>query len=100
MAILAISTDTYVVFAANAFALLGLRPLFFLVAHLVERLYYLKAALAVLLIFIAVKMGVSEIWGKVPPEYSLLGITVILGIGVVASLLRDRRRGGTPAVAG
>ncbi len=52
-AILAITTDTYVVFAANAFALLGLRPLFFLVADLVERLDYLKAALAVLLMFIA-----------------------------------------------
>ncbi|MFM9140461.1 MAG: TerC/Alx family metal homeostasis membrane protein, partial [Solirubrobacterales bacterium] len=49
-AILAITTDTYIVWAANAFALLGLRPLFFLVADLVDRLYYLKAALAALLI--------------------------------------------------
>lgn len=90
-AILAITTDTYVVFAANAFALLGLRPLFFLVAHLVERLYYLKAALAVLLVFIAGKMALSEFAGKLAPEYSLLGVTVILGIGVAASLIRDKR---------
>ncbi|MBO9531361.1 MAG: TerC/Alx family metal homeostasis membrane protein [Solirubrobacteraceae bacterium] len=96
-AILAITTDTYIVFAANAFALLGLRPLFFLVAHLVERLYYLNAALAVLLIFIAIKMGLAEVVGKLPPMYSLLGVAVILGIGVVASLLRDKRQGGTPA---
>ena len=93
-AILAITTDTFVVFAANAFALLGLRPLFFLVADLVERLYYLKAALALLLIFIAIKMGLSEVIGKVPAEYSLLGVLLILGGGVVASLVRDRRGGG------
>ena len=91
-AILAITTDTYVVFAANAFALLGLRPLFFLVADLVERLYYLKAALALLLIFIAIKMGLSEITGKVPPEYSLIGVATILGGGVIASLIRNHRQ--------
>jgi tellurite resistance protein TerC len=98
-AILAITTDTYVVFAANAFALLGLRPLFFLVAHLVERLYYLKAALAILLVFIGVKMGLSEFVGKVPPEWSLLGVVTILGVGVIASLVRDRRAAQKPAVA-
>jgi tellurite resistance protein TerC len=90
-AILAITTDTYVVFAANAFALLGLRPLFVVVADLVERLYYLKAALAVLLAFIAIKMAASEWVGKLGPEYSLPAIAAILGAGVAASLLRERR---------
>ncbi|HEX8104380.1 MAG TPA: hypothetical protein VF533_17320 [Solirubrobacteraceae bacterium] len=90
-AILAITTDTYVVFAANAFALLGLRPLFFLVADLVERLYYLKAALAALLAFIALKMVAAEWVGKIGPEYSLPAIALILGTGVVASLVRERR---------
>jgi tellurite resistance protein TerC len=90
-AILAITTDTFVVFAANAFALLGLRPLFFFVADLVERLYYLKAALAVLLMFIAAKMVVGELMGKVGPVYSLAGVFLILGTGVVASLVRQRR---------
>lgn len=94
-AILAITTDTYVVFAANAFALLGLRPLFFLVADLVERLYYLKAALALLLIFIAIKMGLSEVTGKIPPEFSLIGVIAILGGGIVASLIRNRRQRST-----
>lgn len=98
-AILAITTDTYVVFAANAFALLGLRPLFFLVAHLVERLYYLKAALAILLVFIGVKMGLSEFVGKLPPEYSLLGVTTILTVGVIASLIRDRRQQRSAVIA-
>ncbi|MDO9353702.1 MAG: TerC/Alx family metal homeostasis membrane protein [Solirubrobacteraceae bacterium] len=99
-AILAITTDTFVVFAANAFALLGLRPLFFLVADLVERLYYLKAALALLLIFIAVKMGLSEFIGKVPAQYSLLGVFLILGGGVVLSLLRNRNERNDPPSGG
>lgn len=96
-AILAITTDTFVVFAANAFALLGLRPLFFLVADLVERLYYLKAALAVLLGFIAAKMVLGELVGKLGPEVSLAGVAVILGTGVVASLVRKDRASGDEA---
>ncbi len=60
-AILAITDDAYIVFAANAFALMGLRPLFFLVADLVDRLYYLKAALAVLLVVIGVKIGAHPV---------------------------------------
>jgi tellurite resistance protein TerC len=90
-AILAITNDTFIVFAANAFALLGLRPLFFLVADLVERLYYLKTALAALLIFIGAKLGAAEFVGKIGPEISLPVIGAILATGVLASLWRDRR---------
>jgi predicted tellurium resistance membrane protein TerC len=89
--ILAITDDPFVVFAANAFALLGLAPLFFLVADLVERLYYLKTALAALLVLIGIKMAAGELWGKLGPEISLPAIALVLGTGVVASLLRDRR---------
>jgi tellurite resistance protein TerC len=94
-AILAITTDTYVVFAANAFALLGLRPLFFLVADLVERLRHLKAALAILLVFIGGKMVWGEVFGKVGPAVSLAGVALILGAGVLLSL-----RGGAPEPGG
>jgi tellurite resistance protein TerC len=90
-AILAITTDTFVVFAANAFALLGLRPLFFLVSDLVDRLYYLKTALAALLVFIGAKMAAAEFVGKIGPEISLPVIAAILGAGVVASLVRASR---------
>jgi tellurite resistance protein TerC len=90
-AILAITDDTFIVFAANAFALLGLRPLFFLVSDLVDRLYYLKTALAALLVFIGAKMAAAEFVGKIGPEISLPVIAAILGAGVVASLVRASR---------
>jgi tellurite resistance protein TerC len=100
-AILAITDDAFIVFAANAFALLGLRPLFFLVADLVDRLYYLKTALAALLAFIGIKMALGEIVGKIGPEVSLPVIAAILGTGTIASLVRERRlaRKGAPAAA-
>jgi tellurite resistance protein TerC len=97
-AILAITDVTFIVFAANAFALLGLRPLFFLTADLVERLYYLKTALAALLVFIGAKMAAGEIVGKIGPEISLPIIAAILATGVVASLLRARRQPADVAV--
>jgi tellurite resistance protein TerC len=96
---LAITDDPFIVFAANAFALLGLAPLFFLVADLVERLYYLKTALAALLVLIGIKMAAGELWGKLGPEISLPAIAAVLGAGVVASLVRDRRGRADPAPA-
>ena len=93
-AILAVTTDVYIVWAANAFALLGLRPLFFVVAVLVERFYYLKTALAVLLIFIGIKLGLQEFVGKLDPLISLIVIALILLTGMIASLVREKRRTG------
>ena len=90
-AILAITDDTFMVFAANAFALLGLRPLFFLVADLVDRLHYLKTALAALLMFIGAKLAAAEFVGKIGPEISLPAIAAILATGVLASLWRERK---------
>ena len=93
-AILAVTTDVYIVWAANAFALLGLRPLFFVVAVLVERFYYLKTALAALLIFIGIKLGLQEFVGKLDPAISLAVIAVILLTGMIASLVREKRQTG------
>ena len=90
-AILAITSDAYIVFAANAFALLGLRPLFFFVSELADRLYYLKAALAALLVFVGAKMAVAQVAGKLGPEITLPIIAAILAAGVIASLVRRRR---------
>ena len=93
-AILAVTTDVYIVWAANAFALLGLRPLFFVVALLVERFYYLKTALAFLLIFVGIKLGLQEFVGKLDPAISLVVIALILLTGMIASLIRERRLSG------
>ena len=93
-AILAVTTDVYIVWAANAFALLGLRPLFFVVAILVERFYYLKTALAFLLIFIGIKLGLQEFVGKLDPIISLIVIASILLTGMIASLIHEKRKTG------
>lgn len=89
-AILAITDDTYVVFAANAFALLGLRPLFFVVEDLVRRLPQLKTAMALVLVFISIKLVWGELVGKVGPEISLPIVMLILAGGVVSSLRQTR----------
>lgn len=100
-AILAITTDTFVVFAANAFALLGLRALFFLVGGLVERFRYLKLGLGVLLIAIAAKLVYGEVTAdKVPTAATLAVIGVVLAVSIVASVIAGRRSegraGGSP----
>lgn len=93
-AILAITTDTFVVFAANAFALLGLRALFFLVAGAVARFAYLQTGLGVLLLLIAGKLVYAEVTGdKVPVGVTLGTIVLVLGVAVGASLLKERREG-------
>ena len=62
-----------------------------------ERLHYLKTALAALLVFIGFKMALSQLVGKIGPEISLPIILGILGVGVVASLVRNKRLRERPA---
>ena len=92
-AIFAITTDPYVVYTSNIFAILGLRALYFALAAIIHRFAYLKQALAVLLIFIGGKVFVADMLGlgKVPPEFSLTVTVLILGTGVAYSLWRTRR---------
>jgi tellurite resistance protein TerC len=91
-AILAITTDTFVVFAANAFALMGLRALFFLVAGLVARFAYLQAGLGVLLVAIAAKLAYGELTGeKIPTAVTLATIVGVLAVAITASMLKERR---------
>lgn len=89
-AIFAITTDTYIVYTSNIFAILGLRALFFVLAALIERFQHLKYALATLLIFIGAKVLAAEALGieKVPQSLSLIVTFVILGAGVAYSFLR------------
>jgi tellurite resistance protein TerC len=91
-AIFAITTDPFIVYTSNIFAILGLRALYFALAAMIDRFHYLKYALAVLLVFIGAKIFAADALGiaKVPPALSL-GITLsILAAGVLVSLWKTR----------
>ena len=89
-AVLAVSQETYIVFASNAFAILGLRAMYFLLAGWKDRLHYLGHGLGLILIFVGVKMTVSHWWHLATP-ISLGVIVVLLTVAVVASRVRERR---------
>ena len=90
-AIFAITTDPYIVYTSNIFAILGLRTLYFALAALLHRFRYLKPALALVLVVIGSKIFVNDFVGKVPPEVSLVLTLAILGGGVAFSLIKTRR---------
>ena len=94
-AIFAITTDPYLVYTSNIFAILGLRALYFALAAVLHRFAHLKQALAVLLVFIGSKIFVADLmaWEKFPAGWSL-GITfAILAAGIGWSLWRTRPGG-------
>lgn len=88
-AVLAITTDPFIVITSNIFAILGLRSLYFMLAGLMEKFYYLKAALVTLLIFIGSKMLASDIY-KLPIEVSLIVVFTTLGIALGLSALKAK----------
>jgi TerC family integral membrane protein len=93
-AIFAITTDPYIVYTSNIFAILGLRALFFALDAVIHRFRYLKYALALVLMFIGSKIFIADLLGldKFPASLSL-GITLaLLGGGVVYSLWKTRRK--------
>jgi tellurite resistance protein TerC len=86
-AIFAITTDTYIVFTSNVFAILGLRALFFVLAALLNRFEYLKYALSIVLIFIGVKIFASMMGlFHISPVWSLVITVSIIGSGMIYSL--------------
>jgi tellurite resistance protein TerC len=89
-AIFAVTTDPFVVFTSNAFAILGLRSLYFLLADAADRFRYLKLGLAAVLIFVGAKMLLTDIF-KVEPVLSLGVILGILAVAITGSLMADRR---------
>lgn len=88
-AIYAITSDPYIVLAANAFALLGLRALYFAIATSLERFHYLQPTLAIVLGWVGFKMILAH-WYKVPAVISLSVVALILLIGILASIRKDR----------
>jgi tellurite resistance protein TerC len=90
-AILAITTDSFIVITSNIFAILGLRSLYFLLAGMMERFYYLKTGLAMILLFVGSKMLVSEVY-EIPMAISLIIIFGILGAALLLSFIRTRQQ--------
>jgi tellurite resistance protein TerC len=93
-AIFAITTDPYIVYTSNIFAILGLRALYFALAAVIHRFAYLKQALAILLVFIGSKIFIADGLGltKFPAELSLAITIAILAAGIVYSLWRTKRQ--------
>ncbi|MDD2474141.1 MAG: hypothetical protein PHR49_09175, partial [Methanoculleus sp.] len=96
-AVIGITTNSFIVFSSNAFAILGLRSMYFALAHIMNAFCYLKYGLAGILSFVGVKMLIADIY-HVPVEVSLAVILLILGVAVVASMIRNRRTGTCPVV--
>jgi tellurite resistance protein TerC len=106
-AVFGLTRDSYLVFSVNAFALMGLRQLYFLLGGMISRLYFLRTGLSVLLLFIGVKLilevvhddwqpfraGAQTVPVPVPsPVVSLLIVVGVLVVTVVASMIKDRHR--------
>jgi tellurite resistance protein TerC len=106
-AVFGVTGEPYIVFVANAFALLGLRALFFLVKGLLDRLVYLSTGLAVILGFIGVKLilhwlhvDINPAVPEIPTLVSLGVILVVLAVTTVASLIKTRNDPAAKAHAG
>ena len=97
-AVFAISTDPFIVYTSNIFAILGLRALYFALAAILHRFAYLKQALAVLLVFIGSKIFVADLfgWSKFPASWSLTITFAILGAGILWSMWKTRESKSLP----
>jgi len=97
-AVFAVTQNAFIAFSSNAMAVLGLRPLFFVLAGAVRRFHYLKASLAAVLAFVGLKLILHQAV-NVPTALSLGVIAAILAAGVVASWIRTRVRHETSTLA-
>jgi tellurite resistance protein TerC len=95
-AIFAVTTDPFIVFTSNIFAILGLRSLYFLLASVITKFVYLKVGLSFVLIFVGAKMLLMDVY-KVPIGVSLGVIAGILTLSIVVSLLKAPADKQTPA---
>jgi tellurite resistance protein TerC len=86
-AILSITLDTFIVYSSNVFAILGLRALYFALAGVIELFHYLHYGLSLILVFVGIKMLISDIY-KIPTPLALGFVAVILALSIVLSLLR------------
>ncbi|MFZ6741601.1 TerC family protein [Undibacterium sp. JH2W] len=90
-AIFAVTTDPFIVFTSNIFAIMGLRALYFLLADMADRFHLLKFGLAFVLMFVGIKMLIVK-WMHVPTSISLIVIATLLGSSIIASLIVSRKK--------
>ena len=98
-AIFAVTDEAFLVFTANAFAVLGLRAMYFLLADLVHRFVYLKAGLALVLVWVGIKMLLKVDLFYIPTTVSLAVVVTILAVSVGLSLRATRGQGRRPVEA-
>jgi len=98
-AIFAMTSEPFLVFTSNAFAILGLRAMYFLLADLIHRFVYLKLGLALVLIWVGIKMLLKIDVYYVPTTVSLAVVTTILAVSILASLHATRGQGRRPLTA-
>lgn len=91
-AIFGVTTEPFIVFTANAFAILGLRAMYFLLADLMHRFIYLKLGLAFVLIWVGIKMLLLDVY-KIPTPVSLGVVALIITVSIVMSLRATRGEG-------
>jgi tellurite resistance protein TerC len=94
-AVFAVTTDPFIVFTSNLFAMLGLRSMYFLLARVIARFTHLKTGLAVVLVFVGAKMALVDVLA-IPVGVSLAVIAAILGASIGASFLLPRKPGPAP----
>ena len=91
-AVLTITSEQFLAVASNAFAILGLRALYFLLADIQEKFKYMQRGIALILAFVGFKMIVAYFWDwHVSTLWSLSVIVVVLGLSVGASIVENRR---------
>jgi tellurite resistance protein TerC len=90
-AIFAVTTDPFIVYTSNVFAILGLRSLYFALAGVMDKFHYLKVGLGAVLMFVGVKMILAHTAWKIDTLVSLGVIVLILATSVVMSLLRPKK---------
>lgn len=91
-AVFSITTDPFLVFSSNIFAIMGLRSLYFVLANVIDKFEHLKLSLIGILFFIGIKMILLPLGIHIPIGISLGAIVVMLAAGVIASIFVDRRR--------
>jgi len=94
-AILAITRDEFIIYSSNAFAILGLRALYFAVAGIMRLFHYLHYGLALILVFVGIKMLIADFY-HVPTPYALAFIGITLTASVVASILSPKEEEPLP----